>query len=64
MTIVDPAPQGTDRNATGQAIDTNASVPVKGLRSCGRGFFPLIGVSSIPTGAWVGGCDWAGSANR
>jgi hypothetical protein len=63
MTIVGPEPQVTDRTATGQAVHINDSVSVKRFRSCGRGSCPLIRVSPIHTGAWVGRCDWAGSSN-
>ena len=56
MTIVDPGPGDTDRNATGQAVHSRR-------RSCGRGSFSLIRMSSIPAGAVVYSDDWTGAAS-
>ncbi|WP_155854533.1 hypothetical protein [Arthrobacter sp. MA-N2] len=56
MTIVDPEPEDTDRNATGQAVH-------KRLGSCGRGSSPLNRISSIPAGTVVESYDRVGTAS-
>ena len=56
MTIMDPAPEDTDKNATGQAVHTR-------LRPCGHGSSPLIRPSSIHAGAVVDSDDWTGAAS-